>query len=265
MIRFASSKVVAPTLLAAACALSACERTHVDLPTTVAPEPVRVTASANGFEGEITIDGSIAAVPRLHEAIEPRMRATLAEAQVASQADIRARGVATADGYFFKATWTGSPAGDRYLNVCGLVSTYTGGAHPMTSVEAFVWDRLGQRRLALADLLADPRAGSPGVVTLANAARDALIAVKRSRFADYDPSKDSFIGTSGDGPFVADLARFGRNFELVPLRADRGGGGLRLLYSPYDVGPYSDGPYEVVVPAATVAPLLKPDAARVLR
>lgn len=257
--------VASAALVAAALALAACERTPVDLPTTVAPEPVRVTASANGFEGEITLEGAIAAVPRLHETIEPRMRGALAEAQVMSQSDIRARGVATADGYFFKATWTSSPAGNRFLNVRGVVSTYTGGAHPMTSVEAFVWDRLGQRRLALADLLADPRPGSAAVVTLANAAREALIAAKRSRVTDYDPAKDSFIGAAADGPFAPDLARFARNFELVPHGADGAGGGLRLLYSPYDVGPYSDGLYEVTVPAASVAPLLKPDAARVLQ
>src|SRR5690606_3460277 len=62
--------------------LAACGRTQLDLPATLPAEPVRVTASANGFEGEITIDGGIVAVPRLHELIEPRMRGLLAETQV---------------------------------------------------------------------------------------------------------------------------------------------------------------------------------------
>lgn len=247
------------------CALTACGRAQVDLPRTVPPEPARVTAKANGFEGEITIDGGIVSVPRLHELIEPRMRGSLAEAQVASQADARARGVATADGYFFTASWTSRPAGDRYLDVRGQVSQYTGGAHPMTTLEAFVWDRLGQRRLALADLLRNPVPGSPAVLALAGAARAALIAVKRSRAPDYDPAKDSFIGATGDGPFVPDLARFARNVELLPRSADGTGGGLLFVYSPYEVGPYAEGSYEVLVPAAIAAPLLKPDAARLLK
>lgn len=250
--------------LAAGCiALAACNDAQVDLPATVAPDPVRVTASAPGFEGEITIDGGITAVPRLHELIEPRMRGALAEAQVMSQADIRARGVAVAAGYFYKAAWTSRPAGDRFLDVHGVVSQYTGGAHPMTTVEAFVWDRLGQRRLALSGLLIDPQPGSAGVQRLATAARDALIAVKRARIPGYDPARDSFIGAGPDGPFAPDPAKFGRNFALIaPAKDD--GGGLEFYYSPYDVGPYVEGMYEVRVPAALVVPLLKPDAARLL-
>lgn len=245
-------------------ALAACERTQLDLPATMPPEPVRVTASANGFEGEITIDGGIVAVPRLHELIEPRMRGQLAETQVHSQLNTQARGVATADGLFFKADWTSSPAGKRYLNVRGFISTFAGGAHPMTVYEAFVWDRLGQRRLALADLLRDPMPGSGAVTALAAAARAALIEVKRSRIPDYVPEQDGFIAAEGDGPFVPDLLRFARNFQLVPADDPGQGGGILLLYSPYDVGPYSEGGFEVLVPASTVAPLLKPDAAQVL-
>ena len=88
--------------------------------------------------------------------------------------------------------------------------------------------------------------------------------MKRSRAPDYDPAKDSFIGTTGDGPFVPDLARFARNFQLLPRDMGGAGGGLLFLYSPYDVGPYAEGSYEVTVPVAIAAPLLKPDAARLL-
>lgn len=252
--------------LTAVLLLAACQRTQVDLPATVPPEPALVTAKAEGFEGRIAIDGLIASVPRLHELIEPRMRATMAEVQVASQADIAARGGAPQGGYFFDAEWTGSGAGARYLNVRGRISQFTGGAHPLMWYEAFVWDRLGQRRLALADLLRDPRSGSPAVSTLATLARDALIAVKHTRMPDYDPAADGFIGTTGDGPFAPDLARFAGNFQLVPRGAGdaAGEGGIELLFSPYEVGPWAEGGYEVLLPAAAVRPLLKADAAKVL-
>ncbi|HNR22177.1 MAG TPA: RsiV family protein [Steroidobacteraceae bacterium] len=244
--------------------LAACGRTQLDLPATLPAEPVRVTASANGFEGEITIDGGIVAVPRLHELIEPRMRGLLAETQVMSQINAEARGAASAEGLFFKAEWTSSPAGRRYLNVRGLISQFAGGAHPLTVYDAFVWDRLGQRRLALADLLRDPRPGSEAVTALAAAARDALIEVKRSRIPDYAPEADSFIAAEGDGPFVPDLLRFAQNFQLVPADDLGEGGGIELLFSPYDVGPYAEGRFEVLVPGAAVASFLKADAARLL-
>lgn len=255
--------VLASGVAAGCLSLAACNNAQVDLPATVTPEPVLVTSSAKGFEGKITIDGGIAAIPRLHELIEPRMRGALAEAQVMAQADLQARGAAVEAGYFFSADWTSRPAGDRYLDVHGVVSQFTGGAHPVTAIEAFVWDRLGQRRLALSDLLIDPRSGSEGVMRLATAAREALIAVKRTRIPGYDPAKDGFIGTGPDGPFAPDPAKFGRNFALIPA-SDAGGGAVEFYYSPYDVGPYVEGKYEVRVPAAVVAPLLKPDAARVL-
>ncbi|MGE3829165.1 MAG: RsiV family protein [Steroidobacteraceae bacterium] len=257
-----SRLAVAGFAIAGGLILAGCNDARVDLPATVPPEPARVTASADGFEGEITIDGAIVSLPRLHETIEPRMRGALAEAQVRSQAYVRARGVGTAAGLYFKAAWTSAPAGDRYLDVHGVVSEYAGGAHPMTTVEAFVWDRLGQRRLALADLLTDPRPGSPGVIALAQAARDALIAVKRARMPDYDPGRDTFIGDGPGEPFAADLGKFARNFALVPPAADGRGGGLELYYSPYDVGSYAGGRYDVGGPAAVVAPLLTPEAGR---
>jgi hypothetical protein len=253
-----------PAAAIAVLMLAACGRTQLDLPATMPAEPVRVTASANGFEGEITIDGGIVAVPRLHELIEPRMRGLLAETQVNAQLNTAARGAATAEGLFFKADWTSRPAGKRYLNVRGLISQFAGGAHPMTAYDAFIWDRLGQRRLALADLLRDPAPGSEAVTALAAAARAALIEVKRSRVPDYAPDADSFIAAEGDGPFVPDLLRFAQNFQLMPADELGQGGGIELLFSPYDVGPYSEGKFEVLVPAAAVAAFLKPDAARVL-
>lgn len=253
------------TVLPALLALAACQRTQLDLPATAPPAPVLVTATMDGFEGRIAIDGLIASVPPLRALIEPRMRGEMAEVQVNSQLDIAARGGEIRGGYFFDAEWSGSVAGARYLNVRGRISQYTGGAHPLMWYEAFVWDRVRQQRLELADLLRDPQPGSAAVRSLAELARSALIAIKQSRDPHYDAATDSFIGTAGDGPFVPDLARFGRNFQLVPRAASGEGGGIELLFSPYDVGPWSDGAFEVLLPAAAVRPLLKADPAKLLQ
>jgi hypothetical protein len=40
--------------------------------------------------------------------------------------------------------------------------------------------------------------------------------------------------------------------------------GLRVLFAPYDVGPWAEGKYDLLVPAAAVRPLLKPEFAGLL-
>jgi hypothetical protein len=242
----------------------ACGRTPVDLPPLQPTEPATITAAAPGFDGKVTIDGLIASIPKLRALIEPPMRAAMAETMVAAEADAKARGVPDAGGYFFNAEWTGAAASSRYLDVVGRISTFSGGAHPMTNYDAYVWDRLSERRLRLADLMG-PHASDPAAVAaLANAARDAVIAVKRARSPDYSADQDFFIGTGPDGIFAADVAKFGRNVVIAAPDASGAGGGLTFIFAPYDVGPYSDGKYEVTVPAAIAAPFLSDDIAALI-
>lgn len=249
--------------------LAACERTHVRLPVTAADtsatDPVVIQAVQPGFEGKVTIDPAIALVIELRKKLEPRLRAELAEATVAAQRTIA---VSTAGAptppYFFTSNWTATAIGDRFYDIEGRTEQFTGGAHPNRTVELFVWDRLSDRRLGLADMLKDGAAGSEGMKAFAAAAREALIAAKRGRASDYDPAKDSFItpgagGASvGDDPFAPDPARF-PSVGLAPRPDGRVGGGLRVVFPLYSVGPYVDGLYDVIVPNEAIAAYLRPE------
>lgn len=258
---------VAPTI-AVALTLAACERTHVRLPVTAADtsatDPVVIQAMQPGFEGKVTIDPAIALVIELRKKLEPRLRAELAEATVAAQRTIAASSAgAPTPPYFFTSNWTATAIGDRFYDIEGRTEQYTGGAHPNRNVELFVWDRLSDRRLGIADLLKDGAPGSEGMKAFAAAAREALIAVKRERTPGYDAAKDSFIvpgaaGAAGDDPFAPDPAKFPA-VGLVPGPDGRVGGGLRVVFPLYSVGPYVDGIYDVIVPNEAIAAYLRPE------
>lgn len=222
-----------------------------------ASAPVVITAQTGVFDGKVTLDTQIASAIKLREFLEPRARAQLTEMQV--EVTRAAAGQTLPKPWPGSIEWQATPAGDRYLNLLGRTAIYTGGAHSLVGVQAFVWDRLAERALYLPDLLVDSTAGSEPMQRLAALVREAVIAEKRRRSAtdpaipDYDPANDSFIGT-GLAPQVESFANV--NFA-VPASADDAGG-LVFHFAPYDVGPYSDGPYAVTVPADGARPLLRP-------
>lgn len=255
---------------------AACERTQVRLPKTAddtsATEPVVVRAALPGFEGKVTIDPAIALIIELRKKLEPRLRAELAEATVAAQRAIEARAATAPPGapappppdppYYFTSDWTATHVGDRWYDIEGRTEQFTGGAHPNRNVELFVWDRLSDARLGIAELLKDGTPGGDGMKAFAAAAREALIAVKRERVPGYDPAKDSFINPGaapeGSDPFAPDPANF-PSVGLAPGPDGGVGGGLRVVFPLYSVGPYVDGIYDVVVPEAAIAAYLRPE------
>lgn len=246
--------------------LAACERTHVRLPVTAADtsatDPVVIQAVQPGFEGKVTIDPAIALVIELRKKLEPRLRAELAEATVAAQRTIAASTAgAPTPPYFFTSNWTATAIGDRFYDIEGRTEQFTGGAHPNRTVELFVWDRLSDRRLGIADMLKDGAPGGAAMTAFAAAAREALIAAKRERTPDYDPAKDSFLAggaAAGDDPFAPDPAKF-PSVGLAPGPDGRVGGGLRVVFPLYSVGPYVDGLYDVIVPNEAIAAYLRPE------
>lgn len=216
-----------------------------------------VTAKTEVFDGKLTLGKQVASAKKLREFLEPKARAQLTEMQV--EVTRAASGQTLPKPWPGTIDWQATPAGDRYLNVVGRSAIYTGGAHSLPAVQAFVWDRLAERALYLPDLLVDSTAGSEPMQRLAALVRDAVIAEKSRRSAadpdrpPYDPAGDSFIG-KGFAPQVESFANV--NFA-IPASSEEAGG-LVFLFSPYDVGPYSDGEYAVTVPAEDARALLKP-------
>jgi len=126
------------------------------------------------------------------------------------------------------------------------VSDYenTGGAHPNGAMRALTWDKATGRPVALADLFA------PGAdLSSANKALcDALAAAKKARTGHVDYT----------GDFTACPPLKGLEAVLAPSTTAGKAGGLTVLFSPYMVGPYAEGTYEIAVPLAAFRAALAP-------
>jgi len=122
---------------------------------------------------------------------------------------------------------------------------YSGGAHPNTLTSGVLWDKALKRTLGPADLF---RKGAD-LSVLDQALCSAINTAKRARVPDS--AVVTLGGKDWSCPRAIDTA-----FVLAPGTIPGKAGGLTFLIGPYQVGPYSDGAYEIVVPAALFRNLL---------
>lgn len=137
-------------------------------------------------------------------------------------------------------------------------SSYTGGAHGMPLLARFVWLPQQDRQLTAGMLVPDPA----GWRDIAAYVREQLHTALSQRIdADKLPDADraeilrngARMIDDGTGP---DPQNF-RQFEPL-LAADGKIRALRFVFSPYQVGPYSDGIQSVDVPAGVLLPKVAP-------
>lgn len=141
---------------------------------------------------------------------------------------------------WYEASYDAWLAADSVLSVEVSVSTYgTGAAHPNHGTYTLVWDLGAGRSLALEDLF---RAGSAWPEAVSDAAVT-ILADSMGEMADEEWIR------SGAGPDPGNFSAW----SVVP-------GGLRIVFDPYQVASYADGPQTVVVPWASLAGVLDPAA-----
>lgn len=122
---------------------------------------------------------------------------------------------------------------------------YSGGAHPNTLSSGILWDKALKRTIGLADLF---RKGAD-LTAVDQALCSALNTAKRARA----PSEASI--TFDSKPFSCPRAAT-TAFVLAPGDATGKAAGLTFLIGPYQAGPYSEGGYEIAIPATVFRSLL---------
>ena len=120
----------------------------------------------------------------------------------------------------------------------------TGGAHPNTVVTGLVWDKAAGRLLEAKDLF------RPGAdLAKANAALcDAIHTAKAARKQTLELSGDLKACPAIDTV----------SLTLAPSDQVGRAGGLIAVFSPYVLGPYSEGAYRVTVPNTALQGVLAP-------
>lgn len=245
--------------LAAAATLAACNREgEAEAPAAPAVPGAVVTpadaAAPMAYESKtqfaevsLALPDAIKAHPDLHARLYAAAVRDLRQFSEGAQAD---RTEAGGDGgsapYDKTITVTpGAETGKLFSLVRG-VSEYTGGAHPNPSATAILWDKALKREISGADLF---KGGD--MSALDNALCAAVNSEKRKRNPQARPV--TLTGSDWKCPRAASLP-----FVLAASSTAGKAGGLVFLIGPYQVGPYSDGSYEVTVPLSAFRQLLSP-------
>ncbi|MFP7721361.1 RsiV family protein [Lysobacter sp. A3-1-A15] len=168
---------------------------------------------------------------------------------------IAERGEGSSEGlYDLSLTFTEVLDSPQMVAVAADGSMYTGGAHAAPILARFVWLPRQQRMLRAQDLVPS----EDGWEAISAHVREQLhTALSQRMDADKLPSdqRAEVVRTAGsmiDEGTGASARNFGQ-FEPV-ARPDGTLSGLRFVFPPYQVGPYSDGTQSVQVPSAVLLP-----------
>lgn len=137
----------------------------------------------------------------------------------------------------------------RYISILRTDYTYTGGAHPNTTLETLLWDEQTRKRISIRPFFADLADNSRAMVEIQNAVISALIVEKKER-GTYEPNDTDWY--KGLQP---SLFRIGA-VTLEPSTQPGKSSGLTFHYSPYAVGPYAEGAYTAFVPWRILRPYM---------
>jgi len=153
-------------------------------------------------------------------------------------------------GYTLDITHKATLVLEDVISVSDFVGTYTGGAHPNYFLGGGVYRKDKVGALPLFTFIADAPAFNELVVK-------ALVEEKIAR--GYEPSESAAIEFSLRELLVpsAEVPEiFVGNFLLAASTEPGKAGGITVVFSPYDIGSYAEGSYEVTIPADALAPIL---------
>jgi hypothetical protein len=150
---------------------------------------------------------------------------------------------------------TRSVVDGRYVSIIRGDYEYTGGAHPNSSSNTILWDRLAGKRISIRPFFTETADNGPTLKAMRQAVIASLKEEKKARGAeglDYGAI---------DG-IEAKLLKIGP-VALAPSTEEGKSSGLNFYYAPYAVGSYAEGEYVAFVPWETLKPYLTPDGVKI--
>ena len=217
----------------------------------VDPQP-DFAIKTNAVEISVTLDDTIKSYPALKaDCLKEGKRYAEAQRKEATQARRSDPQYFPKDGYTFEREYiAASVVGGRYISILREDYANTGGAHPNSYVDTILWDDATKKRISIRPFFKETADGGPTLTAMRNAVLAALKAEKKERgIADDDSPIDWYkdVGTS--------LLKIGP-VTLAPSTEPGKSAGLGFHYSPYAVGPYAEGRFDVVVPWQELKPYL---------
>lgn len=133
------------------------------------------------------------------------------------------------------------------ISVLQNVYSYTGGAHPNYALKGIVQQKGRQNPVAISDVVADAAGFGESIKS--------LLTDEKLQRAYGDTSRETVAAEVeeilGDDANAGSV--WGANYVLEPSTESGKFGGITVLFSPYDVGPYAEGAYTITVPASVLA------------
>jgi len=137
----------------------------------------------------------------------------------------------------------------RYLSILRTDYTYTGGAHPNTTLETLIWDEQTRKRISIRPFFNDLSDNSRAMVEILNAVISSLTVEKKER-GTWDANDNDWYKSLQPSLFKIGAV------VLEPSTEIGKSSGLTFHYSPYAVGPYAEGAYAAFVPWRILRPYL---------
>lgn len=266
MLRRPTKLLLAPCLLLSMCA---CQRESA--PARPAPTPTTQSATPMSSAPSTTLKDVVERDPRYMIGISfppvanryPGLAAALKRYADAARGDLMhaVSGMGSEKPtapYDLSLSFTEVAASPQLIAIAADGSSYTGGAHGAPLIARWVWLPQQGKQLRIGDLV--PDAG--GLEAISGLVREQLHTALSQRVdADELPPAERVEVLKGANKMIDDgTSPDPEHFsQFEPLVGANGRiRGLRFVFAPYQVGPYSDGTQTVEVPAASLLPHIAP-------
>lgn len=210
--------------------------------TTLADIKPALEVKTKQIEASVSIDDRVKGYPGLYDDLLAEGRRELAKRRADAAKDskeepdlFRGRHYSYERGYSLRS------AIGRYVSVVRTDYMDGLGAHPNRWTDAILWDTEAKKRISIRPFFKETADNGATMQALAKAIRAALVVEKKKRDipdAEKDPGLDAVK------PKILGIGAI----ALAPSTDANKSSGLIAYFSPYDVGPYVEGGYNVFVP-----------------
>jgi hypothetical protein len=215
-----------------------------------------LSVKTRSIEASLTIDPQLKAYPELYAGLLAEGKREVEKWRRSADEDRKATPDAFTDGrrYAFERSYTQSSAIGRYVSIDRDDYLNSGGAHPNSENNSILWDTVLKKRISIRPFFRETAPNGSTLTKLATAIRASLAEQKKQRGADnIDPNTDTELANVQPDLLKMGAVTLARSTD--PARS----AGLNFHFSPYAVGSYAEGPYDVFVPWESFKDELSPD------
>ena len=214
----------------------------------VSAPDITISIKSDSITAEANIDGEIGAfAPTLGDRIKAEVEAAFDSAKGFAAEDANNEYFMPHDYQydFIKTASVGDIISVEYMNMF-----FTGGAHPNYMIGGTIYDRASGEDVVPATLLSEDGKPKMRAFLMEELARKKRLRMSREE-GDLPALREEV-----EEVFPKETEFWFGEVTLVPsLEADKFGG-LVVHFSPYDVGPYAEGSYDLLVPASELEGML---------